>query len=113
MATPDHVGFFVWIGHDVACRDAQDGHTLFFQPRISAFISLRDVARAVNIPVHFHRQMGRRTVEIEHIGPDRVLPSEARAVWAKGAQPEPKSTSGGVMDLRSRRASGIARRDLM
>ena len=58
----------------IAGRDPQHRKAIFFKPLVSQEIVRRPVAKVVRYPIHFDREPRLRTVKIEHVPADGVLP---------------------------------------
>jgi hypothetical protein len=58
------------------CGNADDGYTMFPQPRISTVIALRSITHAVAYPVNFDREVCFRAIEIEHVRTHWMLAAE-------------------------------------
>jgi hypothetical protein len=63
----------------VAGANAQDPHPSLRKPCLATLIVAHLCGAIVCEPVHLDRQPGRRTIEIENVRPDRVLPAKAQA----------------------------------
>ncbi len=57
-------------------RYPHDGNPLLRQPRVALQISHRPVAPVMGNPVDLDAQLGLGAIEIQHIGPDRMLAAE-------------------------------------
>jgi hypothetical protein len=61
----------------ISGEDAEDGDAPPRKPRVTTFIAARLRGTIVCEPVYLDRQAGRRTIKIENIRSDRVLPAHA------------------------------------
>ncbi len=63
----------IQIAKHVTRRDPQNRNAVLSQKRIAPGIPLRSVATPMHLAVNFDRQPRRRTVEVQHIRPRRML----------------------------------------
>jgi hypothetical protein len=67
------------IAQDVADADAQDHYPSLRKPCLTTLIVAHPSSGVVREPIHLNRQTGRRTIEVENVRSDRVLPAKAQA----------------------------------
>jgi hypothetical protein len=80
-AKPDQgVRNFVWIMKHILRGNAQDFNVFIIQPLRSALVPLRTITEVMGRTIHFDREFCRRTVEVEHIFPDRMLPPKIQLI---------------------------------
>ena len=70
----DSVGSAVRIVEDTGGGHMQNAQAVVLQKRIAPLVTLRAVATIMTFTIHFDRQRGLATVEIDNVRPDRMLP---------------------------------------
>jgi hypothetical protein len=73
---------------------SDDRYALRFEPAQSAQIALGPVAHLVRDPINLDSEARLRAIEIEHIGPHRVLTAKGRQARDSRAQAVPKASFG-------------------
>ena len=69
----------IQIAKHVTRRDPQNRHAMLAQKSIPPNIPLRPVPALMSLAIHLDRQARRRAIEVEHIGPSRMLPAKPQA----------------------------------
>jgi hypothetical protein len=67
----------------ILSQDPQCPDPLFLQPRVTPNVTSRIVAHVMRLPVNLDTQPGCGTIEIEHVGPCRMLTTEAKSTWTR------------------------------
>jgi hypothetical protein len=80
--------------HKIAHGYSHNRYALRFQPFRSPQIALWPIAHVVSDSVNLNREARPRAIEIEHVGPDRVLTAKGGQVRASRAQPAPQASFG-------------------
>jgi hypothetical protein len=70
----------IQIAQYLARRNPQNFHAMLGQKNIVPRIPLRPIPARVDFPIHLHSQPSRRAVEVEHIGPRRMLSAKPQAL---------------------------------
>jgi hypothetical protein len=80
-AKPDYgIGKLIRVAKDILRRNAQDLDVLAIQPLCSPFVSLRPITEVMRNPVDLDRELGCRTVEVQDVLTDRMLPPKLELV---------------------------------
>jgi len=89
---PDPRQYAIKINADGLGRNSNNENTLFPRPRRWSLILFPLIWLHVDLPVDLDRHTGFRAVEVQHIGPDRVLSPELQTGQFATTQtyPEPR-----------------------
>lgn len=67
----------------LSCRDAQDIQTPRLKPTVARSIPIGPVTHVVGYSVDLDRELHGGAIEVDDIGPDRMLPTKLQALWAR------------------------------
>jgi hypothetical protein len=77
----NRVRHFVDTSRDFSSRNTHNGDAVLLEPRIALFVVLRPITHIMARPIDLNRETSFRTVEVQHIRADRMLPAKNRLSW--------------------------------
>jgi hypothetical protein len=103
----DRVGDLISIAHRLARSNTRHRKPACLKPGVAGRVTQRSIAQVVAHPVDLHREARLGAIEVEHIGPNRVLTAEDGSPGFLSRNRVHNRASGGERLRRSRRARAI------